>query len=941
MNKFKPSKLTLAILSSGMIALATPALAYQEAEEEEVKAEEVTQESQEEQVLTITGIRGSLIRSQAVKRNSSSIVEAISAEDIGKLPDSSIAESIARMPGIAAQRLDGRASRVAIRGFGENHSGTTLNGREQVSISDNRGVEFDLYPSEIMSGVTVYKTPNATLDAEGIAGSIDLQTIRPLSAYGKNKFQINGLYEQTSLDKLNPDGDDRGMSGSLFYMDKFANDTLGLAVAYANKNSPNQEKRWATWGYPTFNVDGTDYSVLGGAKPFVRSSMLERESLMAVVEYAPNDDLHLTVDLLNVDFKDEKILRGIEIPFAWGQGSVSGLAVDSATGFVTEALTQGQRVVVRNDYETREADLNSFGVNLEWAASNSLMLEFDASYSKVERDVFSFESYAGTGRGDSNGVADNIGYVFNGGNTGATFSHGLDYSDFNLIQLGGPLTWGWSSALNEQYGLGGTEWENTAQDGFLNAPSIDDELTALKFAATQELNNELFSKVTYGVSYRDREKNKYSRGYYLTLADFSLDNPGTVVVPEQYRLGSANLDFIGMGNMIAYNSLAFLNDGGYNLLDEALTGIQHLTKSYQVAEEVTSAFISAQIDTEVADMMLTGDVGVRYVRTKQTSNGYSGAVVDGIVETVPNSEEHDYTNILPSLNLALHLDERQKVRFGAAKTISRPRMDQMNASVQTTYNNTPDANGNYWSVSGGNTSLEPIEATGFDLTYDNYFTDDSYFSAAYFHKSLDSWIFPGSYAIDMTGVADPATGEVPPSSNSAGTRYGEVNGGDGTLKGLELSLALSLGVIDDSLDGFGILASHTIIDLDMVDQNGNEFMIPGLSEKIQSFTGYYEKNGFSFRASMRKRDDFSGDVYGLGFNTDQVAIVGETIWDAQIGFDFGEAGIRSLDGLSIYLQGLNINDEPFKSLSGDNSLQVRDYQEYGSTYLLGFSYKIQ
>ena len=91
---------------------------------------------------------------------------------------------------------------------------------------------------------------------------------------------------------------------------------------------------------------------------------------------------------------------------------------------------------------------------------------------------------------------------------------------------------------------------------------------------------------------------------------------------------------------------------------------------------------------------------------------------------------------------------------------------------------------------------------------------------------------------------------------------------------------------------------------------------------------------------MRKRADFKGDVYGLGFNTDQVNIIGETIWDAQIGYNFGDGGFENLEGLSVFLQGQNLTDEPFTSLSGDNALQVRDYQEYGSTYLLGFSYKL-
>ena len=150
------------------------------------------------------------------------MVESVSAEDIGKLPDSSIAESLARLPGLAAQRLDGRASKVTIRGFGENESTTTFNGREQVSIGDNRGVEFDLYPSEIMSGVTVYKTPNATLDAEGIAGVVNMQTVRPLSK--ERTIQFNGQFEQTSLEKLNPDGKDTGYRGTFSYIDKFADD---------------------------------------------------------------------------------------------------------------------------------------------------------------------------------------------------------------------------------------------------------------------------------------------------------------------------------------------------------------------------------------------------------------------------------------------------------------------------------------------------------------------------------------------------------------------------------------------------------------------------------------------------------------------------------------------------------------------------------------------
>ena len=305
----------------------------------------------------------------------------------------------------------------------------------------------------------------------------------------------------------------------------------------------------------------------------MRSSTLERDSAMLVIEAAPTDRLNMTFDALYVDFSDEKILRGIEVPFAWGQGTIdpSSAVVDAESGFITSAVTQGQRVVVRNDYEERNAELTQFGFNTKYDISDDWSVEFDASRSEVERQIWSIESYSGTGRGDNNGVADNIGYAFDGGNTGAQFSHELDYSDYGLIQLGGPLSWGASKALNDKYGLTGTPYENTAQDGFINAPEINDELTTLKFAASKVLESEYFSKVSFGISYRDREKSKLSEGYYMTLKDFSLSNPGMLSVPEQYREGSASLDFIGMGNMIAYDVNGLVNDGYYDLLQESLT----------------------------------------------------------------------------------------------------------------------------------------------------------------------------------------------------------------------------------------------------------------------------------------------------------------------------------------------------------------------------------
>jgi iron complex outermembrane recepter protein len=924
--KFKPTLLSLSVAAAAGMGNSAYA--------QDASAQEQSGDDRLEEVVVTAGYRKSLIDSISTKRDATSVVEAISAEDIGKLPDSSIAESLSRLPGLAAQRLDGRASRVSIRGFGENESATTFNGREQVSIGDNRGVEFDLYPSEIMSGVTVYKTPTAKIEAEGIAGVIDMQSVKPLDR-GERVLQINGQYEQTSFDKLNPDGDDKGHRATFSYIDQFAEDRLGVAVAFNTMSSPNQEKRWNAWGYPEFTVDGKEYSILGGAKPFVRSSTLERDSVMLVVQAEPSDNFRTTFDTLYVDFSDEKILRGIEVPFAWGQGELSADLedVDPTTGFITSATTTGQRVVVRNDLETRKAKLNSYGFNVEWDANESITVEVDASYSKVERDIWSFESYAGTGRGDDQGVADTLGYTFSSGNTGAQFSHNLDYSDFNLIKLGGPLSWGASTALNNKYGLTGTALENTAQDGFINAPEIDDELMSLKLAASHMIESGIVTDVSYGLSYREREKTKVSNGYYMTLKGF----PDVVDVPEQYRLGSVSLDFIGMGNMVAYDSGALLNDGFYDLTSETLTGIQHITKSWSVNEQVTAAFVQADFATEIGNFTLTGNAGLRYVYSEQSSKGKAASVVDDIVVASPTDISHDYSHVLPSMNLALAIDEQQTLRFGAAKTISRARLDEMNSSVSVEYKQVQDGNGNNWSIEGGNPELEPKEAIGVDISYENYFSDEGYFALAVFWKDLSQWTFDGNYEVDLSGVADPATGQIP--SNPMATGTGKANGGGGTLEGYEISLSLPFNVLLDSLDGLGLFVSHTGVNSDIQDLNGIDHELNGLSKSIETFTLYYEKYGFQFRTSMRKRDDFKGDVYGIGFDTVQVDVLGETIWDVQLGYNFEDAGISGLKGLSVFLQAQNITEEPFTSLSGDNPLQVRDYQDYGSTYLLGFGYK--
>src|SRR5687768_12010911 len=177
MVKLKRNLLSVSLVSA-MTLSATAA--YAQTAEETAAEESKKEDAVELQTVTVTGIRAGIESAISVKRDSTSIVEAISAEDIGKLPDVSIAESIARLPGLTAQRVAGRAQVISVRGLSPDFATTLLNGRELVSTGDNRSVEFDQYPSELMSGVTIHKTPDAALVGQGLSGTINMRTARPL-----------------------------------------------------------------------------------------------------------------------------------------------------------------------------------------------------------------------------------------------------------------------------------------------------------------------------------------------------------------------------------------------------------------------------------------------------------------------------------------------------------------------------------------------------------------------------------------------------------------------------------------------------------------------------------------------------------------------------------------------------------------------------------------
>ncbi|MBL4909482.1 MAG: TonB-dependent receptor [Alteromonadaceae bacterium] len=943
MLNFKPSKMTLALLSSGLIAASVSSFAAQAADTHKKKTEK------EIEVIEVTGIRGSLQKAQAIKMSTSSIIEVISAEDIGKLPDTSIAESLARLPGVTGERRNGRTSGLSVRGFNENYIGTSLNGRELLGMGDNRGVEFDLYPTEIVSQIVVYKTPEAGLLNQGIGGTIDLQTVAPLTA--KKALVLNANYEKNGTASRNPDFSNKGHRFSLNYVDQFADDTLGLALVLSSQETPRQEQQFRGWGYATVNQDNprraTDTVavpdgtlILGGQDSYTRSAMLKRNSVAAVVQYAPNDNLMVQFDALYIDFKESDVKRGIESGGAeWGTGDYTITGVDS--GVVTSGFYDGFNDVIRNDGQTQDSTLKTYGLNLEYTINDDWTATVDLSTGDVNKNIIDIESYSGTGRG---GAGAGYARSFTSGPNGAFYSDHptiapLDYTNSSLITLAGPQNWGGGMT-----GIPGPFFgTNDAQDGFVNQPSFKESLDSIRFDVNGVLDGDIFSGVTFGANYSDRVKTKVNNGFFLTAPTY----PNDGAIPDP--LGAVDVGF-GLGSIIAYDGIGLYTNGFYNSTDGSLSDTDRKGDSYAISEKVFTAYAKLDIEAELGNVLVSGNLGVQVINVDQSASGsntISGG--NGLVVATAVTDGAIYTDILPTLNLSFEIAESQFIRTAISKVQSRPRMDQMkpNNVVNFDFNDSKvsstDVQNSPWSGKKGNAKIRPLEANQFDLSYENYFADDGYFAVSFFFKDLTNWQKQANAVVDFSDVYIPgfhqssdATGNQPPAQFTGGVSTTS-DGLTGFVRGYEAQASIPLRYLHKSLEGFGVVASATFLNGALDVPKGDDGSIPGLSKESYSGTVYYEHEGFEVRVSATKRSKFSTQTRGLSLSLSDTVDEGATLVDAQISYDFSKAGIPSLEGLTVSLQGQNLTNE--NTIQSNGTFQVTKFQSFGSNYLLNVNYK--
>lgn len=895
----------------------------QESVESDQEREERAQREEEAAALddvTVTGFRRAVERSVELRRVETSIVQSVFAEEIGKLPDVSIAEALARLPGLTAQRVDGRAQTISVRGLGPDFSTALFNGREQVTTGDNRGVEFDQFPAELMSSVVVFKTPEASLIGQGLAGTVDLRTIRPLQA-NEQILSVVARGETIEGDVDSPFAEENGYRFSGIYVDQFMDDTLGVTIGAAVQSTPFQIEESNAWGFP--DIGDGETRVLGGVKPFTTSSELERIGLIGTVEYAPTDNFRAIMDLSYSDFEEDQFMHGIEFPLFWSAAQLrDGFTTEN--GLVSEGVFDDVHPVMRNDFNNRDAELYTFGLNTRWEFARLWGFETDWSWSAADREDILLESLGGTGVALS-GTPETLGFSIAPSGR-FQLDPSLDYTDPNQLFLTDPQGWG-----------AGAQPNPVTQAGFLNNPDTSDWLGRARIDIDRTLVTGPFSLVSAGfaVSRRDKERNLGQA--FLTPPDGAEQLP----IPDAALQDSTvDLSFVGIPGMAVWDP-RYLFENFYDPV-EPQVGFRK-QQEWRVREDVINTYFQLDLDTLIAGTIpLRGNIGAQWVYTDQTSKGFQ--IQPGEADSFTVLEDGDtFSRFLPSANLVFELPWNQQVRVAAARVMARPRMDQLNASRSVNSNFTQltstDPNQAFFSAGGGNPTLRPFMSTAVDLAWEKFFANGTgVVSISAFYKDLDDFVNPSdSFITDFSEFIDDFLG--PEQREQLGTPLGLTSGptnrGGGWIRGVDFAATVPFQPIADFLDGFGYTggASYTDSSVNLGD-DPNDISVPGLSEWVVNSTLFYEKGGFQARISHRYRDDFLSEIFGIAANRITRQAEAESIFDAQIGYEF-EHG--PMEGLAFTLQALNLSDEPFITTE-ENGLII-DRQKFGRNFLLGASYR--
>jgi TonB-dependent receptor len=860
------------------IASAAPAFAQTGANTQDTSAQPASNDGE----IVVQGFRKSLSDALSIKRREVGVVDTITAEDVGKFPDSNLAESMQRLPGVAITRGDGGEGKtISVRGLGAQFTRVRLNGMEGASSTgssdirsgyvSSRSFDFSTFASELFSSLQVRKTGSADIEEGSLGATVDLQTPRPLSATKNFTLAIGA---QGTYDDLRKRVSPR-VTGLI--SKKFLDDTFGVSASVAWTKRHTREEGWSaidelqgslnhfcspvgyapqspgnsalngsnaancSTGNPRLANTATNnanYALVDSATTFVpRTPRLIRSDQdytrlggTLTLEAQPSDRTHVALDVLysryDVTRSDETISALSFSRNAGQHGSAESSVVDAvraSDGTLVYGLFNG--VDLTNDL-TLSHYITTFG-------------QVNASFTQ-DFGPLKLDGYVGMSRTVyDRPMRTQIGIFANNIN-GFSFDF-RDNPRFPVINWGIDV----SNPANFAFGPPAADATNIGTLAMTRGRDETNDTTA-------ELNGSLNLisglKLRVGGQYRDSK--------YETYSNSRVTQNLAPTIPAGVTMAQLTSPITDFGTSLPVSAVAGWAEPDYNKFDSVFgfsceCGAYALAPSNRgtLTETIHSAYGMLDLDTRLGSIPVRGNIGVRYVHTLQQGRSLVGTIL---------SQSRSYDDWLPSATLTFDLNDHLILRFAAAKVMARPELSDLVPGAVSIALNTR-------TVSTGNFVLDPIRAKTADVSLEYYFGHSGLISVGGFYKDIDTFIQTLQRNIPFVDSGLPLSllnGAVGVDGSTIFTVSNKTNTPGGPLKGIEVNVQSGLEFLPSFLSHLGVLANFTYVDSDITYctnttcSTTQRAALVNLSKYTANGTLYYEDDKFSIRASGSWRDGF-------------------------------------------------------------------------------------
>jgi len=913
----------------------------------------------------VTGIRQSLQRNLDIKRDAVGVVDVISSEDIGKFPDSNVAASLQRVPGVSIQRSGvrsgdmgsrGEPTGITVRGFGGDFNETLIDGRRISTATGGRSVDFSTVGSDFVGALSVLKTPDITLSSSSIGATLNIAYPKPLDRAGMR------FVTSASGSRQDESGKTRPTLGMLF-SDTFADDTFGILVdgIYTDHSSTSNRVFVSGWEGGRFApcqlTTTCTAAELGpsASKPLVgwwqQQYGAEQQAVSdkridgrVALQWRPSDQLLLTLD----DNYSRQTIQTETYGFAlwFGLNDLRSVSLDE-NGTVVDFRQNTTPTDLNGGFATQVRKTNQTGLNLKYDVTDNLAFDADVSYAKSEQNPNGEQSDGGdVGYGGTLGC--NLGVRVLGDSSDTfpqltTFGPGCSQSDFlNPADIGSHV-------------LVRTRQQNT------------DTIKQARFTTTWSQDD---LKLDLGTSYVEdnftlQNANTFANNFWQAFSGYGAPSGRTsgLVVPTNIYKGTIGTSgfipgFSGggslPGSLLVYNPrdlYAYLQSlgnpqtqtvPGFNTGCCAYTGSLDLALdpgSVQDIEEKTwSVFVRAGFNTKVNEMPFHFSAGVRDERTNISSGGVGRlptlltvSPADPTLLTTtfsasqPITTKSSYNFLLPNLDMKLELTPEWHLRFDASRTLTRPQINFLTPVLNV--GSLPRIGA--LTANGGNPRLKPYLSDNFDFAVEWYYHPNSYASIDAFTKDVTNFIVQGTARQTINNVIDPSTGQ--PAIYTVTQR---INGPDARVHGFELAWQHVFG---DT--GFGFNANATIVDTnkpyDRTDISQSGFAVTGLADSA-NLVGFYDRNGFEVRVAANWRDEY---LLQFGQNQNNSAFGAEpTYVNSSLQIDLSTS-YQVTSQLNVFFEAINLTNDTI-STHGRFDNQMLDVFMTGRRYALGARYRL-